>query len=230
MWELDYKKAECWRIDAFELWCWRVFWTSRRSSQSILKEISPEYSLEGLMLKLKLKYFGHVIQIANSLEKTLMLGKIEGRRKKGDDRGQDGWIASPTQWTWVWASSGRWQKSGKSGKSGIQQRVGHDWATEQQGRGETGQIVRGVLSDWCREDSKTSSSVGASLVFNREDQDIAIDSEVSGECEESSSLESLFQMPLSKSCLSFPHQRPYLSATDYYCWTLNFFEIQPLRP
>ena len=81
------KKAEYERTDAFELWCWRrllrVPWTSRRSSQSIVKEISPEYSVEGLMLKLKLQYFGHVMQTANSLKKTLMLGKIEGRRRRG---------------------------------------------------------------------------------------------------------------------------------------------------
>ena len=79
------KKAECWRIDAFKLWCWRkllrVPWAARRSNQSILKEISPEYSLEGLMLKLKLQYFGHLMWRANSLEKTQMLGKIEGRRR-----------------------------------------------------------------------------------------------------------------------------------------------------
>ena len=79
------KKAECWRIDAFEVWCWRrllrVPWTARRSNQSILKEISPEYSLEGLMLKLKLQYFGHLMQRTESLEKTLMLGKIEGGRR-----------------------------------------------------------------------------------------------------------------------------------------------------
>ena len=79
------KKAEHRRIDAFELWCWRRFlrvpWTARRSNQSILKEISPEYSLEGLMLKLKLQYFGHLMQRIDSLEKTLMLGKIEGRRR-----------------------------------------------------------------------------------------------------------------------------------------------------
>ena len=80
------KKAECWRIDAFELWCWRrlsrVRWTARRSGQSILKAISPEYLLEGLMLKLKLQYFGHLMQRTDSLEKTLMLGKIEGGRKR----------------------------------------------------------------------------------------------------------------------------------------------------
>ena len=84
------KKAECRRIDAFELWCWRrllrVLWTTRRSNQSILKEISPEYSLEGLMLKLKLQYFGHLMRRADSFEKTLMLGKIEGRRRRGRQR------------------------------------------------------------------------------------------------------------------------------------------------
>ena len=89
MWELDYK-AEHWRIDAFELWCWRrllrVPWTARRSNQSILKEISPGCSLEGLLLKLKLQYFGHLIQRTNSLEKTLMLGKIECRRRRGRQR------------------------------------------------------------------------------------------------------------------------------------------------
>ena len=89
MWELDYK-AERRRIDAFELWCWkrllRVPWTARRSNQSILKEISPECSLEGLMLKLKLQYFGHLMRRADSFEKTLMLGKIEGRRRRGWQR------------------------------------------------------------------------------------------------------------------------------------------------
>ena len=84
------KKAEHWRIDAFELWCWRkllrVLWTARRSNQSILKEISPGYSLEGLMLKLKLQYFGHMMWRADSLEKTLMLGTIEGRRRRGRQR------------------------------------------------------------------------------------------------------------------------------------------------
>ena len=84
------KKAEQLRIDAFEPWCWRrllrIPWIPRRSNQSILKEISPEYSLEGLMLKLKLQYFGHLLRITDSLEKTLLLGKIEGRRGEGDDR------------------------------------------------------------------------------------------------------------------------------------------------
>ena len=84
------KKAECQRIDAFELWCWRrllrVPWTARRSNQSILKEISPEYSLEGLVLKLKLQYFRHLMGRTDSLEKTLMLGKIEGGRRRGRQR------------------------------------------------------------------------------------------------------------------------------------------------
>ena len=90
MWELDYKEAECWRIDTFELWCWkrllRVPWTARRSSQSILKEISPQCSLEGLILKLKLQYFGHLMRRTDSFEKTLMLGKIEGGRRRGWQR------------------------------------------------------------------------------------------------------------------------------------------------
>ena len=89
-WELDYKKVECQRTDAFELWCWRrllrVPWTTRRSNQSILKEIKREYSLEGLTLKLKLQYFGHLMRRADSSEKTLMLGKTEGRRRKGQKR------------------------------------------------------------------------------------------------------------------------------------------------
>ena len=90
------KKAECQRIDAFELWCWRRLlkapWTARRSNQSILKEISPGCSLERLVLKLKLQYFGHLMWWVDSLEKTLMLGGIGGRRREGDDRGWDGWM------------------------------------------------------------------------------------------------------------------------------------------
>ena len=89
MWEWDYKEGWVWRIDAFELWCWRrflrVLWIVRRSNQSILKEISLEYSLEGLMLKLKLQYFGHLMWRAHLLEKTLMLGKIEGMRRVTED-------------------------------------------------------------------------------------------------------------------------------------------------
>ena len=98
------------RIDAFEMWCWRrllrVPWIARRSNQSILKEINPQYSLEGLMLKLKLQYFGHLMQRTDSLEKPLMLGKIEGRRRRG--WGWDGWMTSSTRQTWVCASSRSW--------------------------------------------------------------------------------------------------------------------------
>ena len=97
------KKAEHRRTDAFEIWCWRrllrVPWTARRSNQSILKEINPEYSFEVLMLKLKLQYFGHLMGRVDSLEKTLMLGKIEGRRRRGRQRMRDGWMASLTRWT-----------------------------------------------------------------------------------------------------------------------------------
>ena len=97
------KKAECRRVDAFELWCWRrllmrVSWTARRSIQSILNEISPECSLEGLMLMFKLEYYGHLMRRADSFEKTMMLGKIEGRRRRGRQRMR--WLmASPTQWS-----------------------------------------------------------------------------------------------------------------------------------
>ena len=116
------KKAEHLRIDVFELWCWRrllrVPWTAGKSNQSILKEINPEYSLEGTMLKLKLQYSGHLIQRTDPLEKTLMLGKIEGRR-----------MASLTQWTWIWANFRSWWWTGKPGvmqSTGLQ-RVGHEW-------------------------------------------------------------------------------------------------------
>ena len=138
MWELDCKVDECWKIDTFELWCWRrllrVPWTAMRSNQSILKEISHEYSLEGLMPKLKLQYFGHLMRRTDSFEKTLMLGKIKGGRRRGwmVDRGWDGWMASPTQWTWVWVKSGSWWWTGKPDmlQSMVSQRVGHDWVTE----------------------------------------------------------------------------------------------------
>ena len=94
------KKAECWRLDAFEIWCWRrllrVPWTARRSNQSILKEINPEYSLEGLMLKLKLQCFGHMMPRTDSLEKTLKLGKIEGTRRRGRQRMR--WLDGITAW------------------------------------------------------------------------------------------------------------------------------------
>ena len=133
------KKAGGWRTDAFEVWCWRrllrVACTARRSNQSILKEINPEYSLEGLILKLNLQYFGHLIWRADSLGKTLMLGKIEGKRRRGD-RGWDGWMASPTRGAWVWASSRRRRRTGKPAvlQSMDLQRVGHNWENEKQQR------------------------------------------------------------------------------------------------
>ena len=134
MWELDYK--ESWVL---KNWC---FWTvvlektlespldCKRSNQSILKEISPGCSLEGLMLKLKFQYFGHLMRRTTSLEKTLMLGKTEGGRR-GRQR-MRWWMTSPTQWTWVWANSRSWWWTGKPGvlHSVGSQRVGHDWATE----------------------------------------------------------------------------------------------------
>ena len=127
------KKAEHLKIDASELWCWRRFlrvsWTARRSNQSILKEISPEYSLEGLMLKLKLQYFGHLMRRTDSPERPWCQERLKA---EGDDRGWDGWMASPTWWTWVWASSRSWWWTGRPGvlQSMGSQRVGHDWVTE----------------------------------------------------------------------------------------------------
>ena len=113
------KKAEHQRIDTFKLWCWgrllRVPWTARRSNLSILKEINPEYSLEELMLKLKLQYFSHLMQRADSFEKTLMLGEWLKAGGDGDDRGWDGWMASITQWIWVWGNSKRQWRTGKPG-------------------------------------------------------------------------------------------------------------------
>ena len=112
-------KAEHWRIDVSELWCWRrllrVPWNARRSNQSILKEISPEYSLEGLMLKLKLQYFGHLMGRTDSFEKTLMLVFQLKARGEGDDRGWDGWMPSLTQWTWVWVNFGSCWWTGRPG-------------------------------------------------------------------------------------------------------------------
>ena len=129
------KKAEHQRTDAFELQCWRrllrVTWTARRSNQSILKEISPEYSLEGLMLKLKLQYFGHLLWRTDSLEKTWCWERLKAGGK-GDDWGWDSWLASPTQWTWVWAGSGSWWWTGGPGMLQCMgsQRVRHDWVTK----------------------------------------------------------------------------------------------------
>ena len=131
------KKDEWWRIDAFELWCWRrllrVPWTARRLNKSILKEISPEYSLEGLMLKMKHQYFGHLFRRANSLEKIWCWERLKAGGEE-DNKWCDGWMASLTQWTWVWASSRRWRRTGKPGvlHSMGSQRVRHDWGAKQQ--------------------------------------------------------------------------------------------------
>ena len=127
------KKSECHRIDAFELWCWwrflRVPWTARRSNQSILKEVSPEYSLEGRMLKLKLQFFGHLIWRTDSLGKIWCWERLKAG--EGDNRGWDVWMASLAWWTWVWESSGSWWWTGKPGvlQSMGSQRVKHDWLT-----------------------------------------------------------------------------------------------------
>ena len=129
------RKGEWNRIDSFELWCWRRLlrapWTARRSNQSILEEISPEYSLEGLMMKLKLQYFGHLMLRTHSLEKTLKLEWLSARGE-GDDRGWDGWMASLTRWAWVWASSKIWWRTRQPGmlQSMGLQRVGCNWVTE----------------------------------------------------------------------------------------------------
>ena len=129
------KKAEHQRIDAFELWCWRrllrVPWTARRSNESILKEISPEYSLQGLMLKLKLQYFGHLMGRANSFEKTLMLERVKAGGE-GDNGRWDHWMASPALWTWVWVNTGSWWWTGKPDvlQSMATQGVRHNWVTE----------------------------------------------------------------------------------------------------
>ena len=129
------RKAEHQRIDTFKLWCWGTLlsipWIARRANHSFLKEINPKYLLEGLLLKLKFQYFGQLMWRAYSLEKTLLLGKIEGRRRRM--RGWHDWIASLAQWTWVWANSGRWWRSEKPGVLQLirSQRVGHDLVTGQ---------------------------------------------------------------------------------------------------
>ena len=128
------KKADHRRTDAFELWCWRrllrVPWTARRSNQSILKGIGPEYSLEGPMLKLKLQYFGHLMQRTDSLKRPWYWESL--KRGEGDDRGWDVWMTSLTRWTWVWVNSGSWWWTRKPGVLQFMgsQRVRHDWVTE----------------------------------------------------------------------------------------------------
>ena len=110
------KRAEHWRIDAFKMWCWRrllrVPWRARRSNQSILKEINLEYSLEGLILKLKFQCFGHLMLRTDSLKRPWCWERLKAGGE-GDDRGWDGRMASPTRWTWIWASSGSWWWTGK---------------------------------------------------------------------------------------------------------------------
>ena len=137
MWELDHKAGWALKNFAFELWCWRgllgILWIARRSNQSILKESNPDYSLEGLVLIMKPQYFGYLMGRADSFENTLMLVKTEGKWRRGN-RGWEGWMASLTQWTWVWANSRRQWRTGKSGLLLFMwsQKVGHNLASEQQ--------------------------------------------------------------------------------------------------
>ena len=129
------KKADSQRIDAFELWCWRrlfrVPWTARRSNQSILKEISPGCSLEGMMLKLKLQYFGHLMRRLTHW-KSPWCWEGSGAGGEGDSRVWDGWMASLTRWTWVWVNSGSWWWTGRPDVLWFMgsQRVRHDWVIE----------------------------------------------------------------------------------------------------
>ena len=136
MWELDYKEGWVLKNWCFWIWCWRrllrVPWTARRSNQSIVKEISPECSLEGLMLKLKLSYFGHLMRRTHSLEMTLILGKIEGRRRTEDK--MVGLISFRMsfliQWTWVWACSGRCWRTGKPGMLQFMELQSWKWLSD----------------------------------------------------------------------------------------------------
>ena len=153
------KKAECRRIDAFELWCWRrllrVPWTARRSNQSNIKEISPEYSLEGLMLKLKLQYMATWCKELTHWKRPWCRERLKAGGER-DNRRWDGWMASRTWWTWVWASSGSWWWTGKPGvlQSMGLQRVRHYWVTELNGvkqvhrRQMTFEKVRQSFKNW----------------------------------------------------------------------------------
>ena len=129
------KKAECWRIDAFVLWGWRrllrVPWTARKSNQSILKEISPEYALEGLMLSWSSNTLATWCEELTHWKRPWCWERLKAGGE-GDDRAWDGWMASLTRWTWIWASSGSWWWTGKPGmlQSMGLQRVGHNWVTE----------------------------------------------------------------------------------------------------
>ena len=135
MWELDNEQSWAPKNWCFWTVVWRrllrVPWTTRRSNQSILKEISPECSLEGLMLKLKLQYFGHLMWRTGSFEKPWFWERLRAGGE-GDDRGWDGWMTSLIQWRWVWVNSGSWWWTGRPGVLRFMgsQRVGHDWATK----------------------------------------------------------------------------------------------------
>ena len=154
------------------MWCWRrllrVPWTARRSNQSILKEISPGCSLEGLMLKLQLQYFGHQMRRTDSLEKTWCWERLKAG--EGDDRGWDGWMASPTQWTWVWVNSRSWWWTGRPSvlRSMGSQRVRCDWATELNWRS-----YNPTPGDISRENSNskryTHPNVHSSTIYNGQD-------------------------------------------------------------
>ena len=172
------KKAECRRIDAFQLWCWRrllrVPWTARRSNQSILKEISPEYLLEGLMLKLKLQYLGHLIQRTDSLVQRPWCWEELKAGREGDDIRWDGWMASPTWWTWFWASSGSWWWTGKPGvlQSMRLQRVRHDWATELNWKAQIYRPKGSIesllgLAQWMKEKNQKSTPMYITVEFQR---------------------------------------------------------------
>ena len=129
------KKAECWSIDAFQLWCWRrllrVPWTARRAYQSILREISPEYSLEDWYWSWNSNTLANWCKELTHWKRTWCWERLRAGGE-GDDRGWDGWMASPTRWTWLWVNSGSWWWTGRPGVLRFMgsQRVGHDWATE----------------------------------------------------------------------------------------------------
>ena len=150
------KKAEFWRTDAFELWCCRrllrVPWTARRSNQTILKEIGPEYSLEGLTLKLKLHTLATWYEELTHWKRPWCWERLKAGGE-GDDRGWDGWMASLTQWTWVWVNSGSWWWTGRPGvlQSMGSQRVRHDWASELNSTSTDVFTYFSALICWCNE-------------------------------------------------------------------------------